>query len=30
MHIATRLGLRLEVVGAAMVITAAIGLCYAG
>ncbi|MGY3080085.1 hypothetical protein ACVWZZ_006493 [Bradyrhizobium sp. LM6.10] len=30
MHIATRLGLRLEAVGAAMVITAAIGLCYAG
>ena len=30
MHIATRLALRLEAVGAAMVITAAIGLCYAG
>ena len=30
MHIATRLGLRLEAVGACMVITAAIGLCYAG
>jgi hypothetical protein len=30
MHTATRLALRLEAVGAAMVITAAIGLCYAG
>ena len=30
MHLAARLGLRLEAVGAAMVITAAIGLCYAG
>ena len=30
MHLATRLALRLEAVGAAMVITAAIGLCYAG
>ena len=30
MHIATRLGLRLEVVGVVMVVTAAIGLCYAG
>lgn len=30
MHIATRLGMRLEAVGAAMIITAAIGLCYAG
>ncbi|WP_247300884.1 MULTISPECIES: hypothetical protein [unclassified Bradyrhizobium] len=30
MHLATKLGLRLEAVGAAMVITAAIGLCYAG
>jgi len=30
MHLATRLGLRLEAAGAAMVFTAAIGLCYAG
>jgi hypothetical protein len=30
MHLATKLGLRLEAVGAAMVITAVIGLCYAG
>ena len=30
MHLATRLGLRLEAVGVAMVLTAAIGLCYAG
>lgn len=29
MHLAARLGLRLEAVGAAMVITATIGLCYA-
>jgi hypothetical protein len=28
-HLAARLGLRLEAVGAAMVTTAAIGLCYA-
>jgi hypothetical protein len=30
MRVAARLGLRLEAVGAAMVIAAAIGLCYAG
>lgn len=30
MHLAARLGLRLEGAGAAMIITAAIGLCYAG
>jgi hypothetical protein len=29
-HLAGRLGLRLEAVGAAMVLTAAIGFCYAG
>jgi hypothetical protein len=30
MHLAIKLGLRLEAVGAAMIITAAIGFCYAG
>lgn len=30
MHLAAKLGLRLEAVGAAMIVTAAIGLCYAG
>ncbi|OKO83161.1 hypothetical protein AC629_22960 [Bradyrhizobium sp. NAS80.1] len=30
MHLATRRGLRLEAAGAAIVITAAIGFCYAG
>ena len=30
MHLAARLGLRLEAVGAAMIVAAAIGLCYAG
>ena len=30
MRMAARLGLRLEAVGAGMIITAAIGLCYAG
>ena len=30
MHLAARLGLRLEAAGVAMVITAAIGLCFAG
>ena len=30
MHLATRLGLRLEAVGAAMIVAATIGLLYAG
>ncbi|MDH6259877.1 hypothetical protein [Bradyrhizobium sp. BR13661] len=30
MRMAARLGLRLEAIGAAMVLTAAIGFCYAG